>query len=185
MSNKINTTELLNYVDIFNKYEYLIEKYIIKICPEQIDNEDLIQDARVELLDYIQNNESFHNLSSQSIKTSYVTKHMFSVIDRLYKSYLSCKKSLSLNDFKDNLYNDIYNDYDITDMSNMINLALNTLPEREAKYLKMYYFDKLSMAKIGSLEGFSAETVRRVLGKAIRHMRHPSRSRGLKIYIED
>ena len=54
MKTKIETTELLDYIELYNKYEYLIERTIMKICPKFIDNEDFIQDAKLGLLEYIE-----------------------------------------------------------------------------------------------------------------------------------
>ena len=183
MKTEIKTTTLLDFIEIYNKYEHLIEKYIMKICPEYIDSEDFIQDAKLGLLEYIKYNEAFHKLTDSKLRTIYVSQYMSRLIDRLHRRYLSYSKSLNLYDFENDL---IYTyDYDVCGLKEVINRALNTLPENEANVIKLYFYEDLTLNSISSLEGLSQSRVYQILLKALRKLRYPSITEQLKTYIED
>jgi len=65
--------------------------------------------------------------------------------------------------------------------------ALNTLKEREREVIKMYFgIDRdyaLTLNEIGEEFSLTRERVRQIKEKAIRRLRHKSRSQKLKTYL--
>ena len=79
-----------------------------------------------------------------------------------------------------------------TDLPDDITLVLEyiiqkTLTEREGRVLDMRYKRYMTMAAIGEEYGLRAERIRQIEAKAVRKLRHPSRSRyilmGMESYI--
>ena len=68
-----------------------------------------------------------------------------------------------------------------------IERALSTLSEREAEVIKLYFgLDKensLTLEEIGERFNLTRERVRQIKEKAIRRLRHTSRSKNLKAYL--
>ncbi|MCK7520031.1 MAG: sigma-70 family RNA polymerase sigma factor [Ignavibacteriales bacterium] len=68
-----------------------------------------------------------------------------------------------------------------------IEQALSTLSEREAEVIKLYFgLDKensLTLEEIGERFNLTRERVRQIKEKAIRRLRHTSRSKNLKAYL--
>lgn len=68
-----------------------------------------------------------------------------------------------------------------------INRALSTLTEREAEVIKLYFGlngdHSLTLEEIGERFNLTRERVRQIKEKAIRRLRHASRSRNLKNYL--
>jgi RNA polymerase primary sigma factor len=68
-----------------------------------------------------------------------------------------------------------------------IHQALSTLPEREAAVVR-YYFGvdgcpQLTLEEIGEKLGLTRERVRQIKEKAIRRLRHNTRSKELRAYL--
>ena len=68
-----------------------------------------------------------------------------------------------------------------------IEKALNTLTERECEVITLRYglsgMEPMTLDKIGIRLGITRERVRQIESKALRHLRHPSRSKFLKDYV--
>ena len=68
-----------------------------------------------------------------------------------------------------------------------INRALETLSPREADVVKLYYGigdqQSMTLAEIGQTFDLTRERVRQIREKAIRKLRHNSRSKLLKTYL--
>ena len=58
--------------------------------------------------------------------------------------------------------------------------ALDTLTEREADILQKRFGDKMTLKSIGEMHGVGAERIRQIAFKAMRKMRHPSRTNMFK-----
>ena len=73
-------------------------------------------------------------------------------------------------------------------MSDQINQALSTLTDREHQILRMRFgLDddrSQTLEEIGKEFGVTRERIRQIEAKALRKMRHPSRSRALRGYLE-
>ena len=72
-------------------------------------------------------------------------------------------------------------------LRNEIERALSTLTEREAEVIRLYFgFDgehSLTLEEIGEQFHLTRERVRQIKEKAIRRLRHTSRSRNLRAYL--
>jgi RNA polymerase primary sigma factor len=68
-----------------------------------------------------------------------------------------------------------------------IERALSTLTEREAEVIKLYFGlnkeHSLTLEEIGERFNLTRERVRQIKEKAIRRLRHASRSKNLKAYL--
>ncbi len=62
----------------------------------------------------------------------------------------------------------------------LIDKTLETLHDREAKILRLRFEEDLTLTEIGRLLGVSGGRVGQLEAKALRKLRHPSRSRALK-----
>ena len=73
-------------------------------------------------------------------------------------------------------------------MSDQINQALSTLTDREHQVLRMRFgLDDgrtHTLEEIGNQFGVTRERIRQIEAKALRKMRHPSRSGALRGYLE-
>lgn len=73
------------------------------------------------------------------------------------------------------------------DLKDIINATLGTLTEREQKILKHRFgldnHEELSLSEIGKMFNLTKERIRQIEKKAIRRLRHPSRSRYLRKYL--
>lgn len=80
-------------------------------------------------------------------------------------------------------------DYGLMSLSlqNDIERALSTLTEREAEVIKLYFGlnkeHSLTLEEIGEKFNLTRERVRQIKEKAIRRLRHASRSRNLRTYL--
>lgn len=61
--------------------------------------------------------------------------------------------------------------------------SLKTLTEKEEKVLKMRYFEDLTLREVANMLRLSVERIRQIESKAIRKLKHPSRSRELKSFL--
>lgn len=72
---------------------------------------------------------------------------------------------------------------------NSLNEVLDTLTDSEKEILSMRYglneYEPMSLQQIGDKFNLSKERIRQIEKKAIRRLRHPSRSHKLKSYIQD
>ncbi len=73
-------------------------------------------------------------------------------------------------------------------LSNVIQEALGTLKEREARVLRLYYGleegkDAMTLEEIGELLGITRERVRQIKEKALIRLRHASRARYLESFV--
>jgi transcriptional regulator with XRE-family HTH domain len=66
----------------------------------------------------------------------------------------------------------------------VINRLFATLTPREVKILKEIFWEGRSLRDIGESEKVSAEMIRHVVSKALRKLRHPSRSKYLRRYLD-
>ena len=73
--------------------------------------------------------------------------------------------------------------YDIDDDSfayEAIEAAISSLSEKEGEILKLLYFENKTLKETGDVYGVSLERIRQIEAKAIRKLRHPSRSNRLR-----
>jgi RNA polymerase primary sigma factor len=72
-------------------------------------------------------------------------------------------------------------------LSRDVERALSTLTQREAEVVRLYFGisveHSLTLEEIGEKFDLTRERVRQIKEKAIRRLRHTSRSKGLKTYL--
>jgi len=61
--------------------------------------------------------------------------------------------------------------------------VLASLKEREVAVLRLRYFEGLTLAEVGSVFKVTAERIRQIEAKALRKLRHSSRSKRLEIFV--
>lgn len=74
-------------------------------------------------------------------------------------------------------------------LKDALNIAMETLTEPEKRVIQMRYglngYEPMTLQQIGAEFNLSKERIRQIEKKAIRRMRHPSRSQALKIFLQD
>ncbi|MDX1908351.1 MAG: sigma-70 family RNA polymerase sigma factor [Bacteroidia bacterium] len=87
------------------------------------------------------------------------------------------------NDSEPNPDNELINE----SLSREVERALSTLTQREAEVIRLYFGigveHSLTLEEIGEKFDLTRERVRQIKEKAIRRLRHTSRSKGLKAYL--
>lgn len=74
--------------------------------------------------------------------------------------------------------------YEEAESREMIEEALLTLTEREAKILKLRYFEDMELSQIAQRFLVSRERIRQIEKKALRKLKHPARSRKLRTALK-
>ena len=92
-------------------------------------------------------------------------------------------------EYPENLLSQVFVNGLPTDMPDDVALVLEyiiqkTLTEREGRVLDMRYKRYMTMAAIGEEYGLRAERIRQIEAKAVRKLRHPSRSRYILMGME-
>lgn len=95
-----------------------------------------------------------------------------------------------LGDFIKDISNLTPEEYAINEvLKDEINDVLNTLTEREEQVLKLRFGLEdgtcRTLEEVGNIFGVTRERIRQIEAKALRKLRHPSRSRKLKDYMSD
>ena len=67
------------------------------------------------------------------------------------------------------------------DVERGVEVAISTLTHREAKIIKLRYEENKALKAIAEQYEISVERVRQILAKALRKMRHPSRTKYIKL----
>lgn len=78
--------------------------------------------------------------------------------------------------------------YDQRDMYEILHGAVETLTPKEAKILKMRFGleedEPMTLEEVGEVWGVNRERIRQIEGKALRKLRHPSRSSRLREFVD-
>ena len=75
--------------------------------------------------------------------------------------------------------------YDSNELSACLDDALSTLTPREAKVISMRFYEDKTLEDVGCELFLTRESVRLVEAKALRRLRHPSRSKVLRAFVDD
>lgn len=71
----------------------------------------------------------------------------------------------------------------LAEMKNKMHTALDSLPKIERNVLKMRFFDNMTLLEIAEEIDRGPERVRQIEAKALRRLRHPTRSEDLGTYL--
>ena len=78
--------------------------------------------------------------------------------------------------------------FDNLTLSEDVSRVLDTLPEQMRLVLKARFGflseEKMTLAQVGVLMNLAPERIRQIQDKALRMLKHPSRSRLLRIYLD-
>jgi RNA polymerase sigma factor (sigma-70 family) len=69
------------------------------------------------------------------------------------------------------------------ELKEAVRAVLETLPQREAEMVWLYYGEGETLCQIGERYGISRERVRQILGRAMRRLQHPARLRKLRPFL--
>ncbi len=157
-----------------NRYLQLAK--IKKIQKERNINDDEINTS--EFADYLNTKEDYVNDILKASK-SYVS---------LDNPVAHDKKEIKLEDvLLDKKNKEPVESLYERDLKDVINATLMTLTEREQLILKHRFgldnHEELSLSEIGKMFNLTKERIRQIEKKAIRRLRHPSRSRYLRKYL--
>jgi RNA polymerase sigma factor (sigma-70 family) len=178
--------------DIFNRYSPSIPKYIEKIAPERVGDEDFASEVTTSFLEYITSNELLNSLNSYKELSPRVLGKLKHIIGQANKKEKHSQKALSMccNPQPES----VRNPFEAV-LSSMceedIEAVLSTLLEKERRVLLLRFRDGLTLVEVaeiltaeagGSGKVVTREIVRQIENKAIRKLRHPDRARILKDY---
>ncbi len=125
------------------------------------------------------------------VDTEYITNTL-----QISRHHLSLDDSPSSNDEDNNLLSVLKDelasspDQNVMDESfvRALGRALDALKDREAEVLRLYFGigkeRPMTLEEIGQVFGLTRERVRQIKEKAISKLRHPSRSRPMKTYLD-
>ena len=151
-----------------------------KIVEEELGKKYVVGDFEMlnEILDFLVSIGKISKKQSVTIRLIEVVKSMESNYLEIteIQDYITCESEYSTKMF----------DYmDFEDLKEQINWVLGTLTVREKEVLCLFFglnCDKLSLEEIGVIFMVTRERIRQILYKALRKLRHPSRSNHLKSY---
>lgn len=84
------------------------------------------------------------------------------------------------------VYGDEWNDFSIPeDAEESYRYVASQLTEREQKVIELYYFDDMTLEEAGKVFSVTRDRIRQILSKAVRKLRHPSRSNILSVGINE
>jgi len=73
-------------------------------------------------------------------------------------------------------------EFEKQELERLINEALITISPLEERVLRMMFYDGLKKTQIGKELGKTAPKIKKLVEKALRKLRHPSRARRLRDY---
>ena len=72
-----------------------------------------------------------------------------------------------------------------SDISRLVANAFETISPREVKVLQLRYWHDLTLEEIGKIFELTRERIRQIEGRALRKLRHPSRSESLRPFVDE
>lgn len=163
--------------DLRNKYLYVCDNVAVKY---QLD-EDGKQDLALYYLELWQNKPAV-----ASRKASYIYSALCKEAGRILKRKELCAdRSYSITDYT--IYDDAISAAEdqiwCEELSGAVESVLSQLTTREEEVLRLRFFEGLTGGECGKKFGVTRERVRQIEQKALRKLRHPSRSKLLKPFV--
>ena len=123
----------------------------------------------------ISKNEKNHLVQQKCDRPSYTKNDVMFLEDRFsYDSNI------------DNVCNNVdseLEEYRRQNLKQVVTKILSTLTSREERLLRLRFFYNKTLREIGLLFNVNSERVRQIEAKALRKLKHPSRSKELKNYL--
>lgn len=140
---------------IYKDNYYMIENYILKNSGTKEDAKDIFQDSMVVL---------YKNMKKDSFRLfGKISTYIYSVARNLWLKKLRDNKILisSLEENDDSYISDsnIIIDLEYSESQRMIGKLLNHAGVKCKDLLRSFYYEKLSMKKIASTQGYSSEQI--------------------------
>lgn len=184
--------------DIFNKHFKLVESILKSYLPNHPlpnneDIEDFKQKIYLRLLEICCN----ENFELSHLTDGFIKQSTYFAIMKIYRDYSSASykydvlnNSLSIEDNPEEL-NRMVVEYDNVILNHLLERDIDeifkTLTPREARVLELRFGlkkqKKLTLMEVGREFGVQQERIRQIEAKALRKLRHPTRSIKLRDYI--
>ena len=184
--------------DIFNKHFKLVESILKSYLPNHPlpnneDIEDFKQKIYLRLLEICCN----ENFELSHLTDGFIKQSTYFAIMKVYRDYNSASykydvlnNSLSIEDNPKEL-NRMAIEYDNIILNHLLERDIDeifkTLTPREARVLELRFGlkkqKKLTLMEVGKEFGVQQERIRQIEAKALRKLRHPTRSIKLRDYI--
>lgn len=74
-------------------------------------------------------------------------------------------------------------DFDKAELTHKVNEVLRSLTPREERVLRLRYFEGYTLREVGEQFGCCYQNIRQIEAKALRKLKHPSRSRYLRTFL--
>jgi len=89
----------------------------------------------------------------------------------------------TINDVSPVIVDNCLEEYRRQNLKEVVTKILSTLTPREERLLRLRFFYNKTLREIGLLFNVNSERVRQIEAKALRKLKHPSRSKELKNYL--
>lgn len=137
-----------------NNY-FMVEDYILKNSGTKEDAKDIFQDSVIVL---------YKNLKKETfVLSGKISTYLYSITRNLWLKKLRDSKitSVDLEDHRESFIDEenIVEEIEYSEHQIMIGKMLHQAGERCKKILKAFYYEKLSMKKIASTQGYSSEQI--------------------------
>lgn len=163
---RIKQGDIKQFEILFKEYYEMLCRFGIKYVKNIQQSEEVVQDTFYNI---------WKNRESLNIKTS-LKSYLFTAVRN---NCLQVLRTRSLDIKYENYYKSHYQNASVTpsdelnakELSNVINKALNSLPERCRKIFKMSRYEGLKYHEIADKLSISIKTVEANMGKALKHFR--------------
>lgn len=129
---------------------------------------------------------SFMNISVE--KVNEVERVLLTLEPTSLQAPVGEEEDSTLSDFIPDENHSVEDEYNKIELSNAVKGILNELSEKESEVIKYrfgFYNDKVyTLEEVGLIFGVTRERIRQIECKALRKLRHPSRSKKLKPFCE-
>ena len=169
-------------LEIFETHKHIISEKIAELAPEFIGDEDFYQDAYVILIEYIiKKSDMFENIRPCNVAlyirhtlTTFINKRCKSL--KIEKAYICSYNEVASVEDPNNSFSAV----DTAIANYCIAQAMSSLTPREQLVIAMrfgFLNRRLSLDETGDVLGLTRERIRQIECKALRKLRHPSRSK--------
>lgn len=76
-------------------------------------------------------------------------------------------------------------DFDSFELKEVMQKAIADLTDKEQEVIRMHFFDGLTLDEIGERFGITKERIRQIEAKALRKLRHPTKSDNMRYFLID
>lgn len=164
---KIQDGDIREFERLFEKYYGPLCHHADKILKDMDTAEDLVQEF---FYHFWKNRESFRPKLSldaylyQSIRNNSLHHLQHLAVRKSHAAHV-------FNEFQDRIPAQVQTDVELNDLSNIINITLNKMPERCSRIFRMNRFEGMKYREIAGTLSISVKTVEADMGKALQMFR--------------